>query len=925
MKHFAMVQSVPLPSRGVMLTEYRHESGAVLVHIKTENQERAFCAAFRTVPTDSSGVFHILEHSCLSGSEKYPIGSPILYMMNHSMQTYLNAITFQGKTLYPCASCHPGDFENLMRVYLDAVFHPNLTQATYLREGWHLETDGDIRGVVYNEMQGALSGLDARMYNAMKADLYPDTYQRHCAGGEPEAITALRYADFLAAYRQHYSADNCVLLLRGDFQPEEYEQLLHETLCAVPSGGKAAPYDVQREQSGVFMHTYPIGPEENPAGRTGIVFSYNVGDYEQNERLFAVSMLAGYLLGNQTSPLKQALLAEGLAQDVQFMLSQERQAAFAVVVYNTEAAHREKLAKIIEKTVREVIEKGVDKAAIRAQLAQTAFAVKESSLAVRGQALEDFAALSSNVFYGLPLDTCMDADKLMAFLEQALDTTYYEDLLQELFLENPISACSVMTPRPQEAGLAHKNNVKALASALSEGEKTALTASEPLSPPDREEDLAKMPGLRKADLAVELRCKPFAVSGRVMHTKEETAGIAYLRYYFDMGGLTQSECMTARLLSDCLTQLATENRDVEALSKAIKVHIGRLNIYPTAIQGTGEDAAAYMMVNVACLEKNLAPALALVWEILAKTVYDPAQAGFVVNSLYNGHLRSFGQNGMSIAQNRAAARLFAGARYMDLFGGYEYLQYLKACAADPAGFCAQAKALAEKLFCDSMLRYIGVTAEHVPQGLEPALPKGAALPKHAIGLAQGDEAYAVASGVSCNVAACRYDDLYPFDGRHLVMMKLLSRGRLWQKIREEGGAYGTSASATRSGRLTVSSYRDPHVGQSYRVYAELADYLESHPWTERELLGGMISVTADMINPQTPADEGTDNEISWLTGYSRQRRQQVLAEAAAFTAEDVQKFVPIFRRLAEKSVICTVGSRDKIEQSGKFEQIIDVM
>ena len=922
MKYFTQVKTADIASLGYRICQYAHETGATLVHIHADTPERAFCAAFKTVPKDSSGVFHILEHSCLSGSENYPIRSPILYMMKHSMQTYLNAITFQGKTMYPCASCHPADFENLMRVYLDAVFHPNLTKETFLREGWHLEGEENIRGVVYNEMQGALSGLDSQIYNAMKADLYPDTYQRYCSGGEPAQICALSYEAFLDTYRQHYSPDNCILFLRGDFQPEEYEQLLHDTLMTLPTGGSSLPYDVQSEASGVYRHTYPVSEGENTENRTALVYSYNVGDYEQGERLFALSLLAQYLLDNQNSSLLKALLDTGLTQNVRYMFSQERQNAFGLVIYNTEEVHRKRFAEVIRETVNRVIEQGVDKDALRASLAGMTFQTKESALAVRGRALENFAAIANNLFYGLSVEHGMDPDAILNFLETALDTDYYEKLLREVFLENPITACSVMCPQPQAADAAHKANVQRIVS-LPEEEKTTVRGGEQPKP-DTEADLAKMPGLRREDLSVQLRSRPFRADGRVLYTCAETAGIVYLRYYFSMEGLSERECVAAKLLSVALAQLSTEKSSVQALSNRIRANIGLMNFYPTVISKSCTDTAPYFMVTASCLRKNLDAVRELISEILTKSQYSVQETSYVIASEYNGLLRSFTQNGLPIAQNRAGAGIFLGARYMDLFGGWEYLQYLKECNADTSLFCDTAQVLARKLFCDENLKYIGVTANELPDEISLQLPQGMPMEKTTIALSNGQTAYAVASGVNYNAAVIRYDDLMPFSGKHLVMAKMLSLGYLWNKVREQGGAYGTFLNFNRNGRLITCSYRDPHVGGTVEILRGIAEYLRSHDWTDREILGGMIGVTAELINPQTPAMEGADNEISFLTEYTPRQRQEVLAQVLDFCREDIASFVSVFQRLADHGAICAVGNREKQEASGVFSEIITV-
>lgn len=923
MKYFKQVDCSTIASLGYTVTQYQHETGATLVHIKADTPERAFCAAFRTVPTDSTGVFHILEHSCLSGSESYPIGSPILYMMKHSMQTYLNALTFQGKTLYPCASCHSGDFENLMKVYLDAVFHPLLTRQTFQREGWHLEQE-DIQGVVYNEMQGALSSLDSRIYQAMKGDLYPNTYQRHCSGGDPKNIPELTYEEYLRLHHQHYSAKNCVLCLRGDFQPEEYEALLHQVLLTASDGDGGRDYDRQEAVSGTYFHEYPVSEAEDTAGRTALVYSYNVGDYEQGQRLFALSLLAEYLMENQNSPLKKALLETGLLKDTRYLFSQERQAGFGLVMYNTDGEHRQRIGQVIEDTIRAVIAQGVDKQALRATLSAMDFSTKESALQVRGRALEDFANVCNNLFYGLPLTQGMDPEKLIRNLEEALDTDYYEDLLREVFLENPITACSVLVPKPQSSDAAHKENVKVLLARLDEEQRAAVTAQGVGAQPDRPEDLAKMPSLSQDDLNVQLRIRPFQTQGRLLYTQAETAGIVYLRYYFSLDGMDREQLLTAKLLSRALTQLSTEKYTVEQLSKHIKTNMGQLDFYPTAISAAWDDASPYFMVTVACLEKKLPQAKTLLEEILCNTSFRTEEMGYVLTSEYDGLRRSFAQNGMSIAQNRCGAGVFPASRYFDLFGGYEYLEYVKQCIQDPAAFCRKAQDLAKQLFCDVNLHYLGVTATQLPENLLLNLPVGKKNAAVSIALADGNTAYAVASGVSYNAASVRYDDILPFGGKHLVMAKLISLGYLWHQVREVGGAYGTFLNFARNGRLLASSYRDPQVGDTAQVFRNIARYLRSHDWTEQELLGGMIGAVAEQINPKTPAVDGVENEIAYLTNYTVQQRQQVLRQACDFCREDIDSFIPVFERMARQMDLCSVGNGEKQRSYGKFSEIISV-
>lgn len=933
MKNFTLQQKVKLNTCGCDAYEYKHVSGATLIYMDADTEEKAFCAAFKTVPDDSTGVFHILEHSVLDGSKNYPMGSPFLYMLKNSMNTFLNAMTFQGKTMYPCASCNPDDFENLMNVYLDSVFNPLLDEDTFMREGWHIEktnTGYDIKGVVYNEMQGATASIQRQLYSAMLSDLYPDTYQSFNSGGEPSDIPSLTYEGYLAAYRKYYSAKNCVLFLRGRMDLERYTDIIDRYLADASWEEADIKYSYQGAHSTVREREYGISPTDDTKARTNIIFSYNIGGYADVERQTAAQLLSSYLMDNNSSPLKQALISSGLMQDADLYLSEGVQNAFGIAAYNTEKEHREAIEKIIRDTVGEIIEKGIDKEIMLSNISALSFKIKESRNAVIGLAVEDFEVMANNKFYGLPLDTYFDRDPLFEKFENEVESGYFEDLLKEIFLENPINATSVLVPVRKEPSENHQNTVKKYLSELSDEAKDAaferfVELSGAAAAKDSPENIAKMPSLSLDKLQTKLTPKAFSAKGKILHTSVETNGVVYYNFYFSLKGLSADECMTAKLISTCLSDFATEDSTAEELSNRLNRYAGKRSFSLNAISLTTNDAQPYFTVSVACLEKNVGEALAVIEEVLTKTVYDEKTANTVMNRELNSTKITFINNGVGIALSRSASLASVGGVYNDLFGGYEYFKRLQAYAENVGEFCNNSKVLSKKLFTENNLKYVGVTGNEKYANCSLKLSCGEELGGEILGITDKRVvAYSIPSGVSFNVRSVDYSDVLAFGGKHMVLQNLLTFGYLWHNIREVGGAYGTGLRFSRSGLMSIYSYRDPKVKETYDLYNNIAEYLKTNEFSEKELLGCIISTLAEFTNPKSVEREGNENEIYYLTGYTFEKQEQHLKDVLTFTQKDIEAFIPVFEKFKDSRAECSVGNGNAQEASGLFEEILNV-
>ena len=934
MKNFTFTNKVRFDSCGYDVYEYDHISGAKLIYIDSGTDEKSFCAGFKTIPDDSTGVFHILEHSVLDGSKNYPMNSPFLFMLKNSMNTFLNAMTFQGKTMYPCASCNPDDFENLMKVYLDAVFNPILAEGTFLREGWHIEkaeNGYDIKGVVYNEMQGAGASIQRQLYSAMKSDLYPDTYQSFNSGGEPSVIPSLTYENYLAAYRKYYSTANCVLFLRGNMDLDRYTDIIDEWLAGASQEKSEIKHTVQGPNHKVCEHEYPISPSEDTKGKTNIIYGYSVGMYNDAERQMAADLLSLYLMDNSSSPLKKALTSSGLMSDADiYTATDDIQTSWGFAAYNTEKEHRDAIKKIIDDTIQGIIDNGIDKEIMLSQISSTRFKMKEQRNAVNGLCIHDFINIINNVFYGLPLNTYFEIDETFEKFESELDNGYFENLLREIFFENDITAISTLVPVQRESSTAHLETVEKYTAHLSnevkdeahqrfvEGTKLAMDRDTP-------EAIAKMPTLSLDKLTKELPKKDFNVEGKILYTPAETNGIAYYRFYFSLAGLNADEIMTVELMARTMGDFATAKHTPSELSNLLNRYAGKWSFAITTLSPTMKTAAPYLVASVACLEKNAPKALETISEIVCATKYDEETAKTVLSRELNNTKMQFMGNGVGLALNTSESLISASGYYSILTGGYPLFAKIQEYSGAPATFCENAAALLAKVFGKDNLCYTGLTGNKVLLAHTLTLNEGAKLEGVTLTNPETKKiAYAIPAGISFNVRSLDINDILPYSGKHMALSNLLSLGYLWHNIREVGGAYGTGLRFARRGAMNVYSYRDPKVKETYDIYDNIANYLATNEFTDGEILGCIISTLADFVNPKSMEQEGIENEIGYLAGYTYEEKAKHMADVLSFNRDDIKAFIPVFEAFKNSPAECSVGNGANQTNYGKFDEIINL-
>lgn len=556
--------------------------------------------------------------------------------------------------------------------------------------------------------------------------------------------------------------------------------------------------------------------------------------------------------------------------------------------------------------------------------------MKEQRNAVRGLCISDFINIVNNVFYGLPLNTYFEIDEVFEKFERELDNGYFENLLREIFFENDITAISTLIPVQRESSASHLATVEKYTANLSnetkdEAHQRFVDGTKLAMDRDTPEAIAKMPTLSLDKLTKELSKKEFNVEGNILHTPAETNGVAYYRFYFSLAGLDADEIMTVELLSRTLGDFATENSTPAELSNRLNRYAGKWNFSITALSPTMKKANPYLVASVACLEKNAPKALETISELLTKTVYDEETAKTVLARELNNTKMKFMGNGVGLALDTSESLISASGYYNTLVGGYPLFKKLQEYNEEPAKFCENAKVLLAKIFGVNNLYYTGLTGNKELLAHTLTLNEGEKLEGATLTNPETKKiAYAIPAGISFNVRSLDVNDILPYSGKHLALSNLLSLGYLWHNIREVGGAYGTGLRFARRGAMNVYSYRDPKVQETYEIYDNIANYLATNEFTDGEILGCIISTLADFVNPKSMEQEGIENEISHLAGYTYEEKAKHMADVLSFSREDIKAFIPVFEAFKNSNAECSVGNGANQTAYGKFDEIINL-
>ncbi|MBQ8380388.1 MAG: insulinase family protein [Clostridia bacterium] len=953
---FEFIKDTFVPEISGTAREARHKkSGAKLLFIDREDNNKTFAIAFKTIPEDDTGVFHILEHSVLCGSDKYPVKEPFVELLKGSLKTFLNAMTYNDKTVYPVSSRNDKDFLNLVSVYMDAVLHPLAVkdERIFMQEGWHYELHSPedemiYKGVVFNEMKGAYSSADEVEFEEMTTLLYKDTCYAKDSGGNPKAIPSLTYEKFVAAHEKYYHPSNSMIILDGSVDLDKTLMLLDSFLLEYDS--VELSFEIPRAGETVKAEKtikYEISEGEDPEGKARICLGFMGAPFDDRRTLMALGIITDAIAGTNESPFKKAMLDSGVCEDVGFMtLDAIADNSLLLEIRNVK---EERLAEAKETALaelRKIAESGIRRDALRASFNLIEFRLREADMGTTPSGLAyALATLDTWLYGGDPVAPLRFEDDIAA-LRLALDTDYYERLLERVCLDGDRMATLYMLPSStlgeERAALEKETLANAKAkmtdSEISEIIRKTLLLEEWQKKGDTPEQLATLPSLSIEDISADPEPYPteeFKVGNTpVVHIDVKSRGITYYNLLFDLSDFSSEELFYASLLSDLLKNLPTEKRDAASLQTAVKSELGSFSLAVMA-STKNKKTTPYMRVGVSALDSKLDSARQLLEEILLKTVFSDTEAiGRIVRQLKTVSQESMAASGSSVAFARSAAYVDPEAAVSEYIDGVEFYLALKAldsAFAERSFECgSKLRSVYEKMFKRGRLTAF-VSGKRCDGDIEKLLwifPDSIRITAECTIKPLGirNEGILIPASVSFAARAVNcleYCDRIP--GSIAAVRTVLSYAYLWSEIRVQGGAYGAGFIKRNNGLMGYYTYRDPDANRSIEVFSGAADFLRSIAHSGEDLTTYIIGAVGDGDPLLTPKVVSALAMAAYLRGETYSERAEYRRELIGTNAESLLKIADIIEKIAIDGGICVVGGRDKLDACGdKISSVIEL-
>lgn len=946
--------------KGIKAKSYllRHrKSGARVVYIENDDNNKVFSIGFRTPPSDSTGVPHIMEHSVLCGSRNFPAKDPFVELVKGSLNTFLNAMTYPDKTVYPVASCNDQDFQNLMHVYMDAVFYPNIYEheEIFRQEGWSYQLDSaedklKYNGVVYNEMKGAFSSPEGVLDRVILNTLFPDTSYANESGGDPEVIPELTYEQFLDFHRKYYHPSNSYIYLYGDMDIEEKLHWLDQEYL-----GKydREPVDSRIRFQEPFAEMqekvipYSIASEESEEDNTYLSYNKVVGTSLDKELYLAFQILDYALLSAPGAPLKKALTDAGIGKDI--MGSYDNgiyQPIFSVIAKNANEEQKEEFIQVIEDVLRASVKNGIDTKAIEAGINYYEFRYREA----------DFGNYPKGLMYGLQMmDSWLyDEEKpfihiealdTFEFLKKQIGTGYYEELIQKYLLDNTHGAIVIVTPEKgrtarMEAELEEKLQ-KYKESLTAEEVEAFVQKTQALeayqSEPESEENLEKIPVLKREDISREIEPiinEEMTLAGvPVIFHEIETNGIGYVDVLFDMSLVEEQDLPYVGILQSVLGIIDTKRYDYGTLFNEINVNTGgistSLELYNDVTNIREKAFKATFEIKGKALYGKLPVAFDMMREILMESkLNDGKRIREILAMLKSRLLMKFQSSGHVTAVLRAQSYASPAAKLKDMTNGiafYETVSYIEEHFEEEKEKLSEKLIdLSKKLFCGDNMMLSYTAAREGLEGLEEMVEKlknslhtrtAEEDKRCVIHCEKKNEGFKTASKVQYVAKAGNFIDLgVAYTGALQILKVIMSYDYLWQNIRVKGGAYGCMSNFNRIGEGYFVSYRDPNLKRTLDVYDGVVDYLKSFTVSERDMTKYIIGTMSGIDQPMTPASKGERSMNLYMNKVSaemiREERNQILDAEQ----DDIRALYKVAEAVLQADQMCVIGGEDKIEE-----------
>lgn len=960
-KQYELIQHETLPglkSDGWLL---RHKkSGARLVLIENDDENKVFAIGFRTPPKDSTGLPHILEHSVLCGSKNFPAKDPFVELVKGSLNTFLNAMTYPDKTVYPVASCNEKDFQNLMHVYMDAVLYPNIYESdkTFRQEGWSYEleeADGELtyNGVVYNEMKGAFSSPEGVLDRMVMNSLFPDTAYSNESGGDPDAIPSLTYEQFLEFHKTYYHPSNSYIYLYGNMDMEEKLAWLDEMYLKEfeeKEIDSAIRLQEPFEKPVEWIREYSISNSESEKENTYLSYNKVIGTSLDRELYLAFQILDYALLSAPGAPLKKALTDAGIGRDIMgYYENGTYQPMFSVVAKNADAEQKEAFVKVIEDTLQKIVNEKIDKKALEAGINYHEFRYHEA----------DFGSYPKGLMYGLQIfDSWLyddekpfmhvEALETFKFLKKQIETGYFEELIQKYLLDNQHGSIIVVCPKK---GLATEKEqklteqLKAYKESLSEEEIDVLVNDTKelkayQEEPTPQEIMEKIPVLKREDISPEIApvYNEERKIGKIpfIYHEIETNGIGYLDCMFDLSGVSAELLPYVGILQSALGIIDTEHYDYGQLFNEINVHTGgigtSLELYPNVEKVKEKEFKATFEIKAKCLYEKLPVAFEMMQEILVNSkLSDTKRLKEILDMTKSRMQMRFLSSGHTTAALRALSYSSPIARFKDMTSGIEYYELISHLAEhfeeEKEQLVKKLEFLKEQLFRKENMMVSYTAASEGMEGMEEMLQAFAdglskAEPKPSpciLHCEKKNEGFQTSSKVQYVAMAGNFiDGGTQYSGALQILKVIMGYEYLWQNVRVKGGAYGCMSGFNRIGEGYFVSYRDPNLEKTVDIYKGVVEYVRNFEVTDRDMTKYIIGTISNVDQPMTPAAKGDRSMNLYMNHVSENMILKERMEILRAEPEDIRKLADVVEAILHAEQICVIGSEDKVAEASKL-------
>jgi Zn-dependent M16 (insulinase) family peptidase len=926
------------------------KTGARLLSLENDDENKAFMVGFKTPPPDDTGVPHIMEHSVLNGSRKYPVKDPFKQMLKTSLNTFLNAMTGSDRTVYPVASTNLKDFYNLVDVYFDAVFFPLISEQTLLQEGWHYETNGDgeliFKGVVFNEMKAAYSSPDRAFGELVDRTLMPDTPYANSSGGDPAAIPNLTYQQFKSFHETYYHPSNSFIFFSGDDDPDTRLRITDEVLSQFDRQEVEADMPLQAlfNEPVTVTGGYDAGDESPDSKKTMIAVSWLLPEITDLQTMLDLSVMSYSLVSTEASPLRKVLLDSGLGEGLLGggLGGGARQFSFSIGLKNIYHSDSKKVENLVLETIGNIAEEGIERDTIAAALNTFEFSLRERNTGSFPRGLSTIMGVFRSWIYGIdPLEAMAFGKRLEVTKARfAQNDDYFEQLIGTYLLNNPHRATVILRPDPEVGPKRDASELERLAQIRAAMDDEAFeqirTIQEELKlmqeTPDTPENLAKIPALTLGDIERNIKTELQEIieqdGTRIYFHEQPTAGIAYLDVLLNLRTLPAAYLPYVELFGEALTKMGTTSESYVKLTQRIGIHTG--GVYTSSLTTNHrhtDDYMAYLMLRGKAMADKTQDLLGIFKDILLTVnLNDRERFKQLVLQRKTRIERALPFSGHSIAASRVQAQLDIVSWVDEQMGGAESLFFLRELESKIDNDWASVLHALETVR-DTLVNRSGMVVNGTMEGamwhnFKPQLDDFLlTLPNAATAFADWQlnggasyEGLTMPVQVNFNAKSANiYNMGYVLHGSNSVILKHLRREYLWEKIRVRGGAYGGSVNfSVGSGLLTYMSWRDPNITGTLHNFDAAADYLQAINLSDSDMEKAIIGAIGDLDSHDLPDAKGFKSMLRHMVGYTDAMRQQYRDEVLTTTLADFRKFGAVIKPVATIGRVAVVGSPDAI-------------